>query len=347
MKVVQPFLLLGVVMILFSSCDQKFLLPNPLPDNVKEQFFVASMPLEVDWSTSAPFALEKVDYEFAGNVRYGKHKRNKFDIVLPESEKPTPLVIYIHGGGFTRGDKKAAYIHTDSIRQFLQNDVAFATINYRYLEHTEEGVRESLEDCRDFVQFIRYYATDFNLDKERIAVYGPSAGGGAGLWLGVQDDFADPNNNDLIKQESTKLSAVVSLGTQATYDLNRWEEIFREYDFTLDSPIFDQQILYNFYVIDTLSQLYDEEIIRYRESVDMLALMDADDAPLYVENVGKALPPEDILDLYHHPYHAHVLKDKAEAVGLDHLIVAEKSGLVDAENKGPVQFILKRFKDKE
>jgi len=347
MKVFQPFFLLGVIAILLSSCDQKLDLPNPLPEKIKDHFFVESVPLSVDWSTPAPFASEKVDFEFAGNVRYGKHKRNKFDIVLPQSDKPTPLVIYIHGGGFTRGDKKAAYIHTDTIRQFLQNGVAFATINYRYLEHTKEGVIESLEDCKDFLQFVRYYATDFNIDKEKIAVYGPSAGGGAGLWLGMQDDLADPTNNDLIKHESTKLSAVVSLGTQATYDLARWEEIFREYNFTLDSPMFDQQILYNFYVIDTLPQLYDEEIARYREEVDMLSLMDANDAPLYVDNVGKALPPEDILDLYHHPYHAHALKQKAEAVGLDHVIVAEKSGLVDAENRGPVQFVLERFKKKE
>ena len=100
MKVFQPFLLLGVVALFLTSCDQ-LLLPNPLPDNIKEQLFVESMPLEVDWSTPAPFSIEKVDYEFAGNVRYGKHKRNKFDIVLPESDTPTPLVIYIHGGGFT------------------------------------------------------------------------------------------------------------------------------------------------------------------------------------------------------------------------------------------------------
>ncbi|MEN0048729.1 MAG: alpha/beta hydrolase [Bacteroidota bacterium] len=346
MKVFQPFLLLGIVAIFLSSCDQ-LLLPNPLPDNIKEQLFVESMPLEVDWSTPAPFSMEKVDYEFAGNVRYGKHRRNKFDIVLPESASPTPLVIYIHGGGFTRGDKKAAYIHTDSIRQFLENGVAFATINYRYLEHTDEGVRASMEDCRDFLQFIRYYATDFNIDKERIALYGPSAGGGAGLWIGMHDDFADPTSNDLIKHESTKVSAVVSLGTQATYDLTRWEEIFGEYDFTLDSPMFDQQILYNFYVIDSLPQLYDDKVVTYRETIDMLSLMDANDAPLYVENVGKALPPEDILDLYHHPYHAHALKQKAEAVGLDHIIVAEKSGLIDTDDEGPVQFILKRFKDKE
>ena len=37
------------------------------------------------------------------NVKYGNHERNVFDLWLAESDKPTPLVIYIHGGGFRGG----------------------------------------------------------------------------------------------------------------------------------------------------------------------------------------------------------------------------------------------------
>ena len=42
------------------------------------------------------------------NVAYGDHKKQAFDIWLAKSKdgKPTPLVIYIHGGGFRGGDKK-------------------------------------------------------------------------------------------------------------------------------------------------------------------------------------------------------------------------------------------------
>ena len=40
------------------------------------------------------------------NVKYGEHERNVFDIWLADSDKPTPLAIYIHGGGFRAGSKE-------------------------------------------------------------------------------------------------------------------------------------------------------------------------------------------------------------------------------------------------
>ena len=40
------------------------------------------------------------------NVKYGKDERNVFDIWLAESDKPTPLAIYIHGGGFRAAVRK-------------------------------------------------------------------------------------------------------------------------------------------------------------------------------------------------------------------------------------------------
>ena len=40
------------------------------------------------------------------NVKYGEHERNVFDIWLADSAKPTPLAIYIHGGGFRAGSKE-------------------------------------------------------------------------------------------------------------------------------------------------------------------------------------------------------------------------------------------------
>lgn len=41
------------------------------------------------------------------NLRYGPHERNVLDLYLAESEEPTPLVLYIHGGGFRGGDKRS------------------------------------------------------------------------------------------------------------------------------------------------------------------------------------------------------------------------------------------------
>ena len=41
------------------------------------------------------------------NVKYGSVDLQAFDIWLAESTEPTPIVLYIHGGGFRGGDKRS------------------------------------------------------------------------------------------------------------------------------------------------------------------------------------------------------------------------------------------------
>ena len=48
------------------------------------------------------------------DVKYGDHERNVLDVWLVKSDEPTPLVIYIHGGGFKGGDKKKGIRYRDN-----------------------------------------------------------------------------------------------------------------------------------------------------------------------------------------------------------------------------------------
>ena len=152
------------------------------------------------------------------NVRYGPHERNLLDIWLAESDKPTPLVIFIHGGGFTGGDKSKVYKSKD-MPEFLKAGVSFATINYRYRTGEPRGVRASLYDSKRALQFIRSNAKEWNIDKTRVGAYGGSAGSGTATWLAFHDDMAEPNSPDPVLRESTRLTVVGALATQATYDV--------------------------------------------------------------------------------------------------------------------------------
>jgi acetyl esterase len=42
------------------------------------------------------------------DVKYGPHERNVLDVWLAKSEKPTPVLVSIHGGGFGKGDKRVS-----------------------------------------------------------------------------------------------------------------------------------------------------------------------------------------------------------------------------------------------
>ena len=81
------------------------------------------------------------------NVHYGKHERQVIDFYKATSDKPTPLVLYIHGGGWQAGDKRGF-----GVQQYLNAGISVAAINYRYVkqavqEKIEPPVRAPLEDA--------------------------------------------------------------------------------------------------------------------------------------------------------------------------------------------------------
>lgn len=79
------------------------------------------------------------------DVRYGPHERNRLDLWLPAAKSPAPLVVYIHGGGSTEGDKASAR-EQKLIQQCLDAGVAFAAVNYRYLA-PDVPIQAILRDC--------------------------------------------------------------------------------------------------------------------------------------------------------------------------------------------------------
>ena len=150
------------------------------------------------------------------NEKYGPHERNTFDLWLAKSELPTPLVVYIHGGGFIGGDKSKYYDSADLVR-FLDSGVSVAIINYRFMNQPPYGILASMNDAKYFVQYIRYYSEKYNIDKRRIACSGGSAGAGITLWLAFSNDMADQDNSDPILRESSTLTAAGAFAAQCTY----------------------------------------------------------------------------------------------------------------------------------
>src|SRR5262249_1001720 len=138
------------------------------------------------------------------NVPYGKHARQVLDFYQARSDRPTPLVFYIHGGGWRNGDKKI------NPKAFLATGISVAEINYRFVEQGEENkvvppVKAPLEDAARALQFVRSKAAEWNIDKKRIGATGGSAGGCSSLWLAFHEDMADPGSTDPIARESTRL----------------------------------------------------------------------------------------------------------------------------------------------
>lgn len=172
-----------------------------------------------------PAAPKKVYPEYPvkptlSDVSYGPHAKQKIDFWKAESSKPTPLLFYIHGGGWMGGERKVA---GPMIKPMLDAGISVVSVEYRFIpEATADKVvppvKGPLTDAARALQFVRSKAAEWNIDKERIGASGGSAGACTSLWLAFHDDLADPKSSDPIGRESTRLWCAAVDGAQTTLD---------------------------------------------------------------------------------------------------------------------------------
>ena len=307
--------------------------------------------LDIAFSAS-PIDLTGIAASYAADIAYDSHERNTFDIFLPQASQPTGLIVYVHGGGFTSGDKSVIYQseRAAEIQAALAQGAAFATINYRLLDTVDaDGVIKPMGDSRRALQFIRYHAERFNIDSSRIAMYGDSAGAGTSLWLAFHDDMADPVNPDPVLRQSTRIATAGAIETQASYDIYRWEsDVFVDYGLTVDtmreaSPILSQRLL-SFYGVSDTEGLLSNEVTAYRRDVDMLGLLSVDDPDFWIRNSEQpAAFPLSATQILHHPFHARELKEQADAIGVMNVSYIPAIGVSDPSQEEVVPFLLRQI----
>jgi len=143
------------------------------------------------------------------DVAYGPHERNRFDVWVPEKsadDLPFPVLVYFHGGGFVGGDKSRF-----DPTPYLEAGIACVSANYRLVDGENTLSPIPFQDAARAVQTVRHRASEWNLDRGRVAFSGGSAGAVITLWLGYHDDLADPDAADPIARESTRADCLVPI----------------------------------------------------------------------------------------------------------------------------------------
>ncbi len=194
--------------------------------------FAQTTPPKPKAPTKAPAAPKKRVYPpypvapTLADVSYGPHPKQKIDFWKAESSKPTPLLFFIHGGGWQGGERKVAGA---IIKPMLDAGISVVSIEYRFInEATADNVvppvKGPLTDAARALQFVRSKAAEWNIDKERIGASGGSAGACSSLWLAFHDDMADPKSSDPVARESTRLWCAAVDGAQTTLDPKQMRE---------------------------------------------------------------------------------------------------------------------------
>ena len=275
------------------------------------------------------------------NEKYGGHQRNNFDIWLAESDKPTPLVIYIHGGGFVGGDK-SKYYDSEDLTRFLDASVSVAVINYRFMNDAPYGIMASMKDSKRCLQYIRYHSEKYNIDKNKIACSGGSAGAGTSLWLAFNDNMAEPESNDPVLRESTRLNCAGAFATQSTYDICRWSELLGLPKKETEREKFEIALAFGFKSAEGIDFVKETKI---RGELDFLNQMNKNSSPFFVSNMQPGGFPLNEDQLNHHPLHAKALKERAAEIGVEAIIYAPEIGIIDESGIDLVEFFLKRFSE--
>jgi len=129
----------------------------------------------------------------------------KMDIYFPDAGGPWPVLVYIHGGSWMTGDKgEAAGLGDNMIAQ----GYVFVSLNYRL--YPDVRFPKMIEDVKCAIRSLRAHAEQFNLDPNRIAAIGASAGGHLVALLGASDPSAGWEAGEYLDQ-SSRVQAVIAM----------------------------------------------------------------------------------------------------------------------------------------
>lgn len=245
--------------------------------------------------TAAWAATMTNSYIVQPNITYltANNFENRVDVYRPRNAvSATPVLLYIHGGGWVGGSKESAFLQT---MPYLE--MGWAVVNVQYRLARISLAPAAVEDCRCALRWVIRNAKQYNFDVDRIVVTGHSAGGHLALTTGML-----PADAGLERQcpgtEELKVAAIVN-----------WYGITDVVDL-LDGPNMKS------YAVTWLSSMTNREEIARRVS------------PL--KYVRKGLPP--ILTIhgdadptvpYNHGVQLHQALDKA---GVPHKLHTVKNG---------------------
>ncbi len=143
------------------------------------------------------------------------HKSQLIDVYLASTDKPSPVIVFIHGGGWRSGSK-------NRVPSFLRNAHAegwltVVSVEYRFTNVATHPAQ--VEDCTRAIQFVRLNAEKWNIDPDRIAVTGGSAGGHLSAYVALQDDMANPEVADPVERQSSRVMFAIPFAGPTDWSL--------------------------------------------------------------------------------------------------------------------------------
>jgi acetyl esterase/lipase len=143
---------------------------------------------------------------------YGAEPLQKLDFWHATTQQAAPLIVFVHGGGWKRGDKRSA-TGAPKVEHLAKEGYAFASINYRLVPSAT--VEQQAADVSAAFAWLRGHAAQLGIDATRIVLMGHSAGAHLVALVGT-----DPQYLATAGLSSSVLLGVIALDG-ACYDVAR------------------------------------------------------------------------------------------------------------------------------
>lgn len=128
------------------------------------------------------------------------------DLFRPEKKGKYPALLLIHGGGWRSGDRT---MENPMAQQIASHGYVTATAEYRL--SPEALYPAAVHDLKAAIRFLRAHAKQYQIDANRIAVSGTSAGGQLAALLGVTSGMAKFECNEGWNGYSSGIQAVLDI----------------------------------------------------------------------------------------------------------------------------------------
>jgi acetyl esterase/lipase len=146
-------------------------------------------------------SLADVSYCSPGGVS------QKLDLYFPSTPGPWQVLVYVHGGSFTAGDKRKGSGLVD-IPVMMEQDFAVAAVNYRLMP--DDPFPAGLEDVKCAIRYLRAHAQEYELETEKVGIWGGSAGGYYATLTGLTNGKSDYGTGEY-REHSSSVQAVVDM----------------------------------------------------------------------------------------------------------------------------------------
>ncbi len=240
---------------------------------------------------------------YAG-VAYDVYERTKLDFWQAKGKGPHSVWVFIHGGGWVTGNKRRPK-ETD---EWLEKGVSVAAINYRL--SVTDPLPAPVHDAVRAIQFLRHKAGEWKIDKTRFFLTGGSAGGCSSVLIACLDDFADPDSEDPVKRESSRVQGVAVRGAQTAIDPKLIEPWI--------GPNVHHQMIYKAVGEDSIENAlanYAKHESTYK-AFSAYYHLTKDDPPMYLGyGADMTVPAKNIGHGIHHGMFGVKLKEKSKEVG--------------------------------